>query len=164
MYTNFFFYLFRLLNNLLIYSSNKKKVFIQTFDKSTESQLASLQDLTTIMTNSKSATFLDGTQQPPVGCALSTLSDKCKLYILLKGIIDIEKEETKLSKKREGLLQQIEAIKKEQAKENYESRVPEAVRQKNQEKVFTITITIFDIFILLYFWLYVCVIHILSSI
>ena len=110
-------------------------MFIQTFDKSIDTQLRSLNDLTTVMANCKSVTFLTGTEQPPIGCALSTLSDKCKLYILLKGIIDIDKEEVKLRKKRELLLQQIEAIRKEQAKENYETRVPETVRQKNQEKV-----------------------------
>lgn len=88
------------------------------------------------MTNSKSIAFLkDETQTPPVGCALSTLSDKCKLYLMLKGIIDIDKEEAKLRKKKEGLVQQIDAIRKEQSKDNYETRVPEAVRQKNQEKV-----------------------------
>lgn len=74
-------------------------------------------------------------EMPPAGCALTTLSDKCKLYILLKGIIDIDKEEVKLKKKKESLLQQIETIRKEQSKANYETRVPEAVRQKNQEKV-----------------------------
>jgi valyl-tRNA synthetase len=87
------------------------------------------------MTNSKSIVFLNSQEQAPVGCAFSVLSDKCKLYILLKGIIDIDKEEAKLGKKKELLNQQIESLRKEQAKENYETRVPEAVRQKNQEKV-----------------------------
>ena len=88
------------------------------------------------MTNSKSIAFLkDETQMPPAGCALSTLSDKCKLYLMLKGIIDIDKEEAKLKKKKEGLAQQIDAIRKEQSKDNYDTRVPEGVRQKNQEKV-----------------------------
>lgn len=106
-------------------------------DKNTSDKLESLQDLILIMTNSKSITFLKAEgQKPPVGCALSTLSDKCKLFIMLKGIIDIDKEEIKLKKKKESLLQQIETIKKEQAKDNYETRVPEAVRQKNQEKVY----------------------------
>ena len=109
-------------------------MFIKTHDKSTFEKLESLKDLISTMTNSKSITFLDE-EMPPSGCALTTLSDKCKLYILLKGIIDIDKEEVKLKKKKESLLQQIETIRKEQSKANYETRVPEAVRQKNQEKV-----------------------------
>ena len=87
------------------------------------------------MTNGKSITFLDGDKVAPSGCALSTLSDKCKLYLLLKGIIDIDKEEQKLGKKKEKLEQQIEALNKDMTSENYETRVPEAVRIKNKEKV-----------------------------
>lgn len=103
-------------------------------DQSTFEKLDSLKDLISLMTTSKSLTFLRN-EKAPHGCAMSTLSDKCKLYIMLKGIIDIEKEEAKLKKKKETLTQQIETIRKEQAKDNYETRVPEAVRQKNQEKV-----------------------------
>lgn len=115
------------------------------------------------MTNGKSITFLDGqvriistkpldniaraigannisslkdaSAQPPIGCGFSTLSDKCKLYILLKGIIDVDKEEIKLKKKKASLLQQIESLKKLMNSDNYESKVPEDVRQKNTEKV-----------------------------
>lgn len=109
---------------------------MQTFDKNVQSALESLQDLILVMTNSKSIVFLGSSgEQPPVGCAFSVLSDKCKLYILLKGIIDIDKEEIKLAKKKETLNQQIESLKKLQAKDNYETSVPEAVRIKNQEKV-----------------------------
>ena len=116
---------------------NKTDLFVQTFDASLQTALSQFQDLILTMTNGKSIVFLDGadaSQAPPIGCALSTLSDKCKVYLLLKGIIDIEKEEQKLSKKKEGLNQQIEAIRKEQAKPGYD-KVPEAVRQKNQDKV-----------------------------
>jgi valyl-tRNA synthetase len=116
----------------------KTDLYVQYFDKSILSSLEQFSDLIMTMSQSKSVQFLDGqdaSQTLPVGCALSTLSDKCKLYILLKGIIDIEKEEQKLTKKREDLNKQIEIIKKDMQKPNYDTRVPEAVRQKNQEKV-----------------------------
>ena len=116
----------------------KTDMFVQSFDSGIQRSLELLQDLILTMTNGKSIVFLDGLdgeQRPPIGCAQSTLSDKCKLYILLKGIIDIEKEVQKMGKKKESLLQQIETIKKDQAKPNYETRVPEAVRQKNAEKL-----------------------------
>ena len=54
---------------------------------------------------------------------------------MLKGIIDIDKEEQKLNKKKEKLVQQVEALNKDMATENYETRVPEPVRLKNKEKV-----------------------------
>lgn len=85
------------------------------------------------MSSSKSIAFIQ--DKPPVGCAMSTLSDKCKLYLMLKGIIDIEKEEQKMNKKKEKLIQSIASLKKEQSQPNYEQRVPEAVRTKNTEKL-----------------------------
>ena len=113
----------------------KVDIFIQSFDKSIQQALERFQDLVGIMTNGNGVTFLDATQSVPDGCVFSTLSDKCKVFILLKGIIDIDKEETKLNKKKDGLLKQIETIKKDISMPNYDTRVPEAVRQKNQEKV-----------------------------
>jgi valyl-tRNA synthetase len=116
---------------------NKTDLYVQTLDSGIQRALSSLQDLLLTMTNGKSLMFLDGAdsaQVPPVGCALSTLSDKCKLYIMLKGIIDIDKEEQKMNKKKEALNQQIETIVKNQSKPGYD-KVPEAVRQQNQEKV-----------------------------
>jgi valyl-tRNA synthetase len=119
----------------------KVDIFVQSFDAAGIRQAASLrrfQDLIQIMTNAKECTFLDGGSDDasiPVGCVFSTLSDKCKVYMLLKGVIDIEKEQVKLAKRREALLKQIEAIKRDQAMPNYESKVPEEVKVKNQEKL-----------------------------
>ena len=95
-------------------------------------------ELIITMSSAKSVTFLDGQDkaaQPPIGCGFSTLSDKCKLYIMLKGIIDIEKEEAKLVKKKVSLLQQIESLKKLMNADSYDTKVPEDVRQKNSEKL-----------------------------
>jgi len=100
--------------------------------------LDEFKELIITMSSAKSVTFLDGQDkaaQPPIGCGFSTLSDKCKLYIMLKGIIDIEKEEAKLAKKKVSLLQQIESLKKLMNADSYETKVPEDVRQKNSEKL-----------------------------
>lgn len=114
----------------------KTDLYIKIYDTLTYEKMSNLQDLILIMTNSNSISFLKNESEiPPVGCALSTLSDKCKLYIMLKGIIDIDKEEAKLNKKKESLVKQIESIQKEQSRDNYETKVPEDVRQKNKEKL-----------------------------
>ena len=113
-------------------------MFIQSFDKSIHSSLDEFKELIITMSSAKSVTFLDGQDkaaQPPIGCGFSTLSDKCKLYIMLKGIIDIEKEEAKLVKKKVSLLQQIESLKKLMNADSYDTKVPEDVRQKNSEKL-----------------------------
>jgi len=54
---------------------------------------------------------------------------------MLKGIIDIDKESQKLSKNKESLLKQIDSLKKLMNADGYEAKVPEAVREKNSEKV-----------------------------
>jgi len=113
----------------------KVDIYVQSFDQALQQALERFKDLMIIMTNGNGITFLAEKEAPPVGCVFSTLSDKCKVFILLKGIIDIDKEEAKLGKKKEGLLKQIEAMKKDMALPNYETRVPEGVRQKNQEKL-----------------------------
>ena len=59
---------------------------------------------------------------------------KKNIYIF-KGIIDIDKELVKLAGKKEKLNQQIASMKKDTSKDDYETKVPEDVRLKNQEKV-----------------------------
>jgi len=116
----------------------KTDMFVHYFDESIHKALVSFQDLISTMTNSKSVTFMNGQDQSakiPIGCAFSTLSDKCKLYILLKGIIDTDKEEIKLKKKQQSLGQQIESLNKLMSSATYETKVPEEVRQKNTEKL-----------------------------
>jgi valyl-tRNA synthetase len=110
-------------------------VFIQSLETSISESLTTLKDLILTMTNGKSINFLNGQEQPPIGCGFSTLSDKCKLFILLKGIIDIDKEEAKLTKRKVSLQQQIENVKKEMNVDNYETKVPESVREKNKDKL-----------------------------
>ena len=119
---------------------SKTDVFVHCLDVQMAQAFANLADLIQIMSNSRSLTFLNNDEasasaSAPVGCALTTLSDKCKLYLLLKGIIDVDKEELKMSKRRDALNKQIEAVRKEMTTANYETRVPEAVRVKNKEKV-----------------------------
>lgn len=121
-------------------------MFIQSFDKSIRQSLENFKDLILVMSNGNSITFLDESMQVPIGCAMTTLSDKCKLYLMLKGIIDIDKEEQKMTKKKEKLKQEIESLKKLMASDNYETRVPEAVRQKNQEKVTCLFLAILNSF------------------
>jgi valyl-tRNA synthetase len=113
----------------------KTELFIHSLDKDIQTALENLLDLIITMTNAKSALCLNDSSQVPHGCAFSTLSDKCKLFILLKGIIDIDKEELKSNKKKDALNKQISTLRKDMSSENYEVRVPEPVRVKNQEKL-----------------------------
>uniref|UniRef100_T1ISV0 Valine--tRNA ligase n=1 Tax=Strigamia maritima TaxID=126957 RepID=T1ISV0_STRMM len=69
------------------------------------------------------------------GCAILTVSDKCQVYLVLKGLIEPEKEISKLEQKKERLIGQMNSLKKSIGIQDYEIKVPEEVRAANQEKL-----------------------------
>ncbi|PNF40962.1 hypothetical protein B7P43_G08857 [Cryptotermes secundus] len=72
---------------------------------------------------------------PPQGCAILTLSDKCEVHLLLKGLIDPAKELVKLQKKQDQLEQQVSKLKQAMAAPDYCTKVPEEVRLSNTDKL-----------------------------
>ncbi|XP_058116915.1 valine--tRNA ligase [Anopheles ziemanni] len=72
---------------------------------------------------------------PPVGCAILTISGQCVVHLMLKGLIEVDKEIEKMTKKRETLTQTIAKLQQAIAVPNYASKVPEDVRKANQEKL-----------------------------
>lgn len=83
---------------------------------------------------SKSISVVDPAQVP-VGCVTAVVSDKCTAYILLKGLIDLSKEEDRINKKVAFNQQQIGKLKEAMSKTDYEDKVPQEVREKNSEKL-----------------------------
>ncbi|XP_067001148.2 valine--tRNA ligase isoform X2 [Anabrus simplex] len=75
------------------------------------------------------------TSSPPPGCAILTISDKCEVHLLLKGLIEPAKELEKLQKKKEFLTQQLNKLQQLMSSTDYETKVPEEVRQTNAEKL-----------------------------
>ncbi len=76
-----------------------------------------------------------GKEEVPRGCVTAVVSDKCTAYILLKGLIDLGKEEARLMKKMGFNEQQISKLKEAMGKEDYVDKVPEDVQEKNKEKL-----------------------------
>ncbi|XP_073975140.1 valyl-tRNA synthetase [Rhodnius prolixus] len=71
---------------------------------------------------------------PPEGCAILTVSDKCEIFLVLKGLIDFNKEMAKLEKKEESINQIIQKLETAMASEDYQ-KVPEDVQKINSEKL-----------------------------
>lgn len=67
----------------------------------------------------------------PDGCTIITVSDKCEVNLLLKGLIEPAKEITKVQKKIEFLQGKKEKLEKAMSAPDYESKVPAEVRQAN---------------------------------
>ncbi|KAM3957167.1 LOW QUALITY PROTEIN: valyl-tRNA synthetase [Aphomia sociella] len=73
--------------------------------------------------------------QPPIGCSILTVSDKIEVHLVLKGLIDPQKEMTKLEKKKETLSQTINKLQQAIAAEDYAVKVPVEVQKSNTEKL-----------------------------
>lgn len=72
---------------------------------------------------------------PPAGCAILTISGQCVVHLMLKGLIEVDKEIEKMTKKQEALQQTIAKLQQAMAVPNYANKVPEDVRKANVEKL-----------------------------
>uniref|UniRef100_A0A4W4E5E8 Valine--tRNA ligase n=1 Tax=Electrophorus electricus TaxID=8005 RepID=A0A4W4E5E8_ELEEL len=71
----------------------------------------------------------------PEGCAVAIASDKCTVHLLLKGLIDVEKELAKLHAKRAELEKQLEKLQERTEKSDYLEKVPAKVQEQDAEKL-----------------------------
>ncbi|KAM9852346.1 valine--tRNA ligase isoform 2-T2 [Aulostomus maculatus] len=78
---------------------------------------------------------LTGNQQVPEGCAVAIASDRCTVNLMLKGLIDVEKEVTKLITKKGDLEKQMEKLREKLAKSDYREKVPVKVQEQDTEKL-----------------------------
>lgn len=75
-------------------------------------------------------------QQPPkTGCAILTITGQCEIHLILKGLIEIDKEIIKLQKKKENLEQTITKLKQSMSANDYSVKVPQEVQKTNSEKL-----------------------------
>lgn len=78
---------------------------------------------------------LEFDETPPVGCAILTVTGQCEIHLLLKGLIQPDKELQKLEKKKTQLEQTVEKLNKAAEATDYTTKVPTEVRQANDEKL-----------------------------
>lgn len=81
------------------------------------------------------ANFLKAaSEDTPKGCSIKVVSDELTLLVDLRGAIDIDVEVARLAKDMERLLPLVDGLKRKMNDPAYE-RVPEKVRQTNDEKL-----------------------------
>ncbi|KAH1003406.1 hypothetical protein HUJ04_003343 [Dendroctonus ponderosae] len=85
-----------------------------------------------------SKTAVDGAS--PEGCTIITVSDKCEVHLLLKGLIDPVKEIQKIQTKLDFLQSTKKKLEQAMNIENYATKVPPEVQQSNLEKLSETTI------------------------
>lgn len=89
-----------------------------------------LQDLATLSYSSKVEI-----STPPSGCAIYTVSAQCEIHLLLKGIIEADKEIAKLQKKKEFLVQSVSKLNQLAEAADYSTKVPIEVQAQNSDKL-----------------------------
>ncbi|XP_023278259.1 valine--tRNA ligase-like [Seriola lalandi dorsalis] len=78
---------------------------------------------------------LTANQPVPEGCAVAIASDRCTVNLMLKGLIDVEKEVAKLMTKKGDLEKQMEKLREKMAKNDYKEKVPVKVQEQDAEKL-----------------------------
>lgn len=113
---------------------NKQKAdaFIVSSDDFSKKVLGKFaSDLATLAYCSK----VEITDAPPTGCAILPITGSCEVHLLLKGLIDPEKEIAKLQKKKEQLEKTVENTNKAISVPDYSTKVPVEVQEANKEKI-----------------------------
>ncbi|KJH48795.1 valine--tRNA ligase [Dictyocaulus viviparus] len=70
----------------------------------------------------------------PPGCAHVIISSRCAVYIALQGIINLERELTKLTNKHNKLKESVTKLMDQEENPDYETKVPLPIRISNREK------------------------------
>lgn len=78
---------------------------------------------------------IDIVKEAPKGCAILSVNAQCEAHLMLKGVIEVDKEVGKLEKKQEYLEQNIVKLKQKMSIDDYENKVPENIRIENSENL-----------------------------
>jgi len=112
----------------------RPSLYIRCFEASLLKKLRQFGDFVCSLTTSCAVTFLEAEEQPPSGCAIQTVSAKCEVHLLLKGILDIDKEVVKLQEKKAKLATDHDKLHQIIGSDDYCAKVPENIRKQNAEK------------------------------
>lgn len=73
--------------------------------------------------------------KPAAGCAILPVTGQCEVHLLLKGLIQADKELQKLDKKRTQLNQTLDKLNQAMNASDYTTKVPADVQQSNKDKL-----------------------------
>merc|ERR1712227_972260 len=112
----------------------KAEIYLCASDEASADTLRSFSNLILNLASASNVQILTQ-EKPPEGCAITTASATCEIHMMLKGLIDISKEIIKLENKKKTLSSQLTKLTEAANKPDYNSKVPEKVRNQNQEKM-----------------------------
>ncbi|GJJ15026.1 AP-1 adaptor complex sigma subunit Aps1 [Clathrus columnatus] len=114
------------------------QLFFHTRSEATKTVFKSqLPTIISLTKGCRSATMVQDISEIPAGCGSAVLSDTLSVYILVRGLVDIDNEIAKCDKKLELATMTADKIRKIEAQPGYEETIPENVRASNTEKLNT---------------------------
>ncbi|XP_062978383.1 valine--tRNA ligase [Elgaria multicarinata webbii] len=116
-------------------TKTKADCYLQCLDSETAAAVARCSEYIRTLSSSKQVLVLEPGQAPPPGCAVAIASDKCTVHLLLKGLIDAEKEIAKLAGKKAELQKQILRLRERMDSPDYAAKVPAKVREADAAKL-----------------------------
>lgn len=111
-------------------NKTKTEAYIITTCETTK---AILQKFTNDLLTTAYCSKLHFDEQPPSGCAILPVTGQFEVHLLLKGLIEADKELQKLEKKHAQLNQAINKLNQAMNANDYTTKVPEEVQQKNRD-------------------------------
>ncbi|XP_041480879.1 valine--tRNA ligase-like isoform X2 [Lytechinus variegatus] len=115
-------------------SKQKAELYLKCSDQDIATLLTPYTDTIQTLTTSSKVTLLVN-DALPAGCAMATVSDKCEVHLLLKGLVDPSKELAKLKQRQTNLTSQKDRLQKAMDVDGYQTKVPQKVQESNSEKL-----------------------------
>ncbi|CAG6014988.1 unnamed protein product [Menidia menidia] len=109
--------------------------YLQCIDAATVSLVQKYNLQIQTLSYSQAVIPLTAGQLVPEGCAVAIASDRCTVNLMLKGLIDVDKEVTKLMTKKGDLEKQMEKLSQKMTKNDYREKVPVKVQEQDAEKL-----------------------------
>ncbi|KAH0630441.1 hypothetical protein JD844_013470 [Phrynosoma platyrhinos] len=116
-------------------TKTKADCYLQCLDSETVEAVTQCSEYICTLSSSKQVLVLEPGKAPPSGCAVAIASDKCTVHLLLKGLIDAEKEISKLTSKKAELQKQILRLRERMESPDYAAKVPTKVQEADAAKL-----------------------------
>ena len=116
---------------------NNIQAYIETTAEKAAIFNSQLSILKTLIKGCKVLEVVTNASEIPVGCAVQSINVDANLHVLVRGLVDIDAEISKLQKKEHVARLTLEKTVKATQIDGYETKVSEAVQQNNQDKINT---------------------------
>ncbi|CAH0519943.1 unnamed protein product [Peronospora belbahrii] len=114
-------------------TSVRPQFFIKCIDNDVKAVMeAQLDDFATLAKAGDSKCIVD--EEAPEGCAMHSVNAKVQIFVLLTGLVNFANEISKLEKKLTKIVPSLAGLAKKMSREDYETKVPESVREADAAK------------------------------